>query len=270
MREIHNDEKIAIFVVSITVIIIIVILIVTNSIDVILKKYKKDNLVSCSSSVVENVVKYKNISCTVTDDDNKSYIFSYPEFLDTAVSFKSINALFREKYNVAVKNIEYHEDNEIKKYKIYKVNELNYKVIKYLDYLFVIDISNVLLDNNYRYDYNYNINIIDIKTKARITQDEFLNRIKDSDKLSSNLRKKVFDIYNTKFKYNFDYEVNRVEEADKFYDNLTISNINTFYYDASGRLSFILYLYDINKSKVIPYFFKANSLGDVTYSDIFS
>ena len=80
MRELHSDEKIAVFVVSVTIIIILVILIVTNSIDAILKKYKKDNLVSCSSSVVENVVKYKNISCTVTDDDNKSYIFSILNF----------------------------------------------------------------------------------------------------------------------------------------------------------------------------------------------
>ena len=72
------------------------------------------------------------------------------------------------------------------------------------------------------------------------------------------------------FNYNYEYATVRNKKLDDFYNNLSVSDIGTFYYDASGRLSFILYLYDVNKSREVPYFFKVNSSGEVSYSEFFS
>lgn len=270
MTEFNTESKVAIIVISITVIIILTILFVTGSFTKIFNNYKKSSIIKCTKSDMESAINYKNISCVATDEEGKSYTISYPEFKDKSVSLMAINAEFRDKYKKAADGIEYYEDSWLDKLKIYLFNEINYKVITFNDYLFIIDISNVLLDNGYRYDYKYNINIVNLKTKLRVSQEDFYQSTNISNNFSSNLKRLIFNIYLKEFNYNYEYATVRNKKLDDFYNNLSVSDIGTFYYDASGRLSFILYLYDVNKSREVPYFFKVNSSGEVSYSEFFS
>lgn len=270
MTELNNESKLAIIVISVTMIVIIIILYVTGSFSKIFVNYKKDSIMKCTKSDVESVINYRNISCYATDEEGNTYTLSYPEFKGKETSIKAINSLFKDKYKIAFDSIEYYEDDGLDKLKIYSFNEINYKVINVSDYLFIIDISNTLLDNGYRYNYTYNINIVNVNTKMRVSQEEFYKSTNISNNFSSNLKRLIIDIYLKKFKYNYEYATVRNNKLDDFYEGISIDNINTFYYDASGRLSFILYLYDINKNKEVPYFFKVNSNGAVSYSESFS
>lgn len=270
MNELNTESKIAIIVISITIVVILVVLYVTGSFSEIFNNYKKNSIMKCTSSDVEGSINYKNINCVATDEDGKSYTISYPEFKDKSFAIKAINKELKDKYKRAIDSIEFHEDKDSDKLKIYLFNELNYKVTTFNDYLFIIDVSNTLLDNGYRYDYVYNVNIVNLKNMSRVSQEDFYRSINITSNFSSNLKRLVIDIFYRKFNYNYEYATVRNEKLDDFYDNLSSSNINTFYYDASGRLSFILYLYDINKAKEVPYFFKVSSNGEVTYSEVFS
>lgn len=268
--EFNTEAKVATVVISITIIIIIVALFLTGSFPKMFNSYKKSTIAKCDKINIDSVINYKDIRCSLTDEEGKTYTLSYPEFKDDSMAIKAINSEFKNKYHIALKNIEYHEDEGLDKLKIYSVNELNYKVTAVNNYLFIIDISNTLLDNGYRYDYVYNVNIVDLNNKTRVSQYDFYRSINLTNNFSSNLKKVILDLYLTKFNYNYDYAEKRYSELDDFYENLSASNIGTYYYDASGRLSFILYIYDIKQNKKVPYFFKVNGSGEVSYSEIFS
>lgn len=270
MKDLSTENKVAIIAITVTLVIVLVVLIMTGTLTDIFKKYKKQSSISCTSTDVVDKINYKDIKCVVRDDYNKTYSLSYPEFNVNEVNLSQVNNLFKNHYKKSLENIEYYEYEKNNKIGIYAFSEMNYKIIFYSDFMFIFDISNIVLDNEYRYDYKYDIIIYNLKNKNRITQAEFIETIKLHDDFSSNLKKTVFNIYSEKFNYNYDYATKRNENIDKSYERITLSNINTFYYDANGKVSFILYLYDLSKFKEVPYFFKVDNSGKITYSEFFS
>lgn len=268
MQEMRAEYKLLIGLGIIFTFILLFFLWKNNYFSKLVSKYKENKLVSCTNQTSKKGIEYTNYTCTIKDENGKSYTISYPQIEEKTDDIKRINKILKKDFDTAYNSVKYNEDEDnlqlssyqTTNFKIYNSNGIASILIEKKN--IVGDILNTI--NKYQI---YNI---DTSTYEILDDNELKKKIGIDRDYSSKLRGQIIKMYLENFRYDYNNEPAnfRNRAIDSSVVSITYGAINNIYLDDDGNARFIIYIYNPNYGERIPYRFTVDKNKNTVYEII--
>jgi len=265
MKKMRKEYKLLIGLGIVFVIVLAIILLKEDYIGKFIDKQKEKELISCHNLSYTKGIKYTDYRCIISDEVGNSYPLSYIQIESKSADIKALNKVLKENYNKAYNNVEYTKIDK-------NIQLENYESIEYKIYYYNGIVSLLIKEQNYKSNIKnekeeYIVYNIDTNTHNVLENDEMKEKLNITRDTSSEIRAEVIKMYATKYRYDYNNEapIYRNDSIDESVKSITYSNIYDVYIDDQGNSNFILQLYSPSKGEEVPYKFKIDKNGKISY-----